>query len=274
MTDSPHLTPEEAARLVAFLPLDEREVLDHVLDCPPCRDRVVQLLADPAVPPAAAGPLPPEYAAVLDRLESGLAEETERMAAERSQAAAAVAGLLAAPAEERHERIRSEARLHTLAVAALLLEKTAALAVSEPEEAERLGLLALSVVARLDPVEVSQAAIGELMVRGWALLSRARWQRGDWVAVREAIEHAEEVLVMQGYLTKRSGFRRAVAGLRQAERQMEEILTATAGALDLLVAPLLPRGAESAVESLGPPASGEAPRSRAVPRLAGDEPEN
>ncbi len=272
MTDSPHLTPEEAARLVAFLPPDEREVLEHVLGCPACRDRVVQLLADPPVPPAA-GPLPPEYAAVLDRLESGLAEEAERLAAERSQAEAAVAGLLAAPAEERHQRIQSEARFRTLAVAALLLERTAALAVSEPEEAEQLGMLALSVVARLDSVEVPHVAIGELMVRGWALLSRARWQRGDWVAVREAIEHAEEVLVMQGYLTKRSGFRRAVAGLRQAERQMEEILTATARALDLLVAPLLPRDAESAAESLGP-APGEAPRSRAVPPLPEDEPEN
>lgn len=239
MSGTAHLAPGQASRLIAYLPLPEREPLRHALACGACRECLQRGLVDAPSLATSDLRLPPEYAEVIDRIQAGLQEATERMSAERVQAEAAVAGLLAAPAEIRRRRIRRETRLRTLPVAALLLERTLALLSAAPEEAENLALLALYVLGQLDPEGAPSAVVGELKVRAWALVAGACWQSADWLAVREALEHAEEVMVIEGHTTKRVGFRRAVAALRLAERQVEEALGAAAGALTLLLGPLL-----------------------------------
>ncbi len=238
-SESSHLTAVEASRLVAYLPSRERALLAHALHCPACQDLLDRPRLDVAFPSAPGRPFPPDYTAVLDRLEAGLCEATERIACERSQAEAAVAALLATPPEDRRKRIRHEVRFRTVSVAALLLERTPATAIAAPEEAENLALLALYVLSQLDPEDMPSMIVGELKVRGWALLARASWSRGDWRAAREALEHAEEVMVAEGYPAKRVGFRRAVAALRAVERQLEGTFQTAARAVDLVLGPLL-----------------------------------
>ncbi len=251
MNGAGHLRVGEAPRLIAYLPERERTHLAHVLSCGDCHDRVKRLLAAvPSPPPeptcggtgSGGAPGGAGYAAVLDRVEAGLAATAEQVAAERSRAADAVTVLLLLPPDMRRRRVRCEPQFRTLAVATLLLE-CAFEAVAAPDEAENLALLALSIAARLDPTEAPSFLVGELKVHAWSLVALACRLRGDWRLVREALEAAEEAMVFEGYCLRRTGFRRALACLRLAERRVEAARAAAARAVDRLLGPLVERAA-------------------------------
>lgn len=251
MSGASHLASTDAVRLLAFLPTRERALLDHLLACPACRQHVQEILAAAPGPPAPEPPLDPEYAEAVERVRAGIDEAAERLETERLHAEAAVAGLLATAPGKRRKRIRSEARLRTLPVAHLLIDRALAVASSNPAEAEHLALLGLFTLGRLDPDEAPGLAMAEVKVRGWAVVGRSCWQRGDWRAAREALECAEEVMVTEAYLSRRVGFRRSLAALRLVERRVEEAHALAGRAVDVLLAPLLgERGRLMAVTQL------------------------
>ncbi len=232
---SDHLTAGEPARIAAFLPARERALLGHALDCPPCGDRVGHLLA--LEPPTELGDRLPteEYGEALDRLAASLEELAERVAAERALAEPAVTALLALPAAERRKRVRAEARFRTLPVAYLLLDHALSQVEAAPEESENLALLAVYVLGKLDPEQTPATLAAELKVRGWAVVAKSCWMRGEWLAVREALEYAEEIMVSEGYVTRRVGFRRVLAALRLIERRVHEAVAVGGRAVDLLL---------------------------------------
>ena len=239
MSEDPHLGLAEPARLVAYMPPRERESLAHALDCAACRERVLQVIAAVPEAPPPEGPLTPVYAAVVDRLAAGLTEATERLEGQRAEAEAVVVSLLATRVGKRRTRIEAEARFRTLAVATLLLDRAIQRSSPSPRDAEDLALLAVFTLDQLDPEEAPAMLAGELKVRGWAVVARSCWVRGDLPAAREALDRAEEIMVMDGFLTEREGFRRAVAGLRLLERRSNAVFAAAARALNLLLGPLL-----------------------------------
>ncbi|HEX5759121.1 MAG TPA: hypothetical protein VF121_08000 [Thermoanaerobaculia bacterium] len=239
MSEDPHLGLGGPARLVAYLPPRERGPLAHVLECAACRERVRQVIAAVPEAPQPEGPLTPDYAAVVDRVVAGLAEATERVEGQRAEAEAAVTALLATPEGRRRTRIDAEARFRTLAVATLLLDRAIQRSSASPRDAEDLALLAVFTLDQLDPDEAPALLAGELKVRGWAIVARACWARGDLPAAREALDRAEEIMVMDGFLFKRVGFRRAIAALRLLERRSNAVFAAAARALNLLLGPLL-----------------------------------
>jgi hypothetical protein len=161
------------------------------------------------------------------------------MEAQRAEAEAAVTDLLGTRDGRRRTRIEAEARFRTLPVATLLLDRAIQRAPESPRGAEDLALLAVFTLDQLDPEEAPAMLAGELKVRGWALVARVCWVRGDLPAAREALDRAEEIMVMDGFLTQREGFRRAIAALRLLERRSDAVFAAAARALNLLLGPLL-----------------------------------
>jgi hypothetical protein len=240
VTEDPHLGRGEGQHLLAYLPTRERKLLEHALGCSRCQVRLHQVLElepEPLLPSVLMGS---EYGAVVDQVEAGLAEAAERLDAEREQAEAAVEHLLGLAPDARRLRIRAEARFRTVPVAHLLVTQAMAAAAESPEESRDLAVLALFTLGELSAEQGPAEAAGELKVRAWAVVTRAAWVRGEWNLVRDALECAEEVMVTEGFITRRAGFRRAVARLRLAERRTEATVAAAARAVDELLRPFFP----------------------------------
>ena len=237
---SPHLRAGEPMHLVAYLPTRERKLLEHALGCTRCQARLHRALELEPEPQPPVQPLDPEYGAIVAQVEAGLAEAAERLAAERTHAEAAVEQVLGLPPGARRPRIQAEARFRTVSVAHLLVDRAIASAAESPDDSQHLALLALFTLGELAAEQGPALAVGELKVRAWAVITRAAWVRGDWNLVRDALECAEEVMVTEGFLRSRAGFRRAVARLRLAERRTETTVAAAAHAVDALLRPFFP----------------------------------
>ena len=160
--------------------------------------------------------------------------------AEREQTEAAVEHLLGLPPDTRRLRIRAEARFRTVPVAHLLVVAGDGGRGGLPEASRDLALLALFALGELSAEQGPAEAAGELKVRAWAVVVRTAWVRGEWTLVRDALDCAAEVMVTEGFITRRAGFRRAVARLRLAERRTEATVAAAARAVDALLRPFFP----------------------------------
>ena len=240
MIADPHLSPVEARHFLAFLPPPQQVALGHVLECKTCRQL---LLADLGPPPAApAKPLLTrhDYSEIWSGVLANLDEFVQQAAAEREGAEAAVAELLPLPDEERRRRIEQEARLRSVAIANLLLDRSFAASRKDPAEGEELALLAVFLLGHLAGDRTPAQLVHELRARGWALVAHACWIAADWPGMREALERAEQALAAAGYSTKRLGFRRTMAAFRLTERRIEEAFELLTNAVELLVGSLLP----------------------------------
>jgi hypothetical protein len=269
-----HLGPLEIRRLLGYLPMREQVFLFHVTECPICRTAVQQALAPPAGAPTPAPSKGADYSEIWTGLAAGLEETIERVAGERQVAEAVLAELLAIPADQRAGRIRREARFRSLSVAYLLFERSLAASATSTEEAEALAVLGIFLLGQLDSEQAPQLLVHELKARGWALVAYAEYLAGDWAAVREAIEHADEALAEAGYLVECPGIRRLVAKIRLSERQAGELFELVAQAVHLLLRALVgeapwPLPSEAPASDAG----GEATPGEPSPKLL-DEKEN
>ncbi|HEX5759951.1 MAG TPA: hypothetical protein VF121_12235 [Thermoanaerobaculia bacterium] len=244
--DDLHLRPLEADQFLAFLPPPQQVALGHVLECATCRQLLLDKLGPPAAAPAAARPERPDYTAMWPRVFAHAEEIARRAAAEREAADPALAELLPLRDEERRERVQQEARLRSVAVANLLLERSFAAAREDPAEGEELALLALLILGLLAPEQAPAQLVAELRARGWALVAHACWINADWPGAREGLERSEQALAEAGYATKRLGFRRTMAAFRLTESRIEEAFQLLSSAVEALLACLLPapEGAE------------------------------
>ena len=230
-----HLRSADAEVLLAYLSERQRARLAHLLaGCVRCQTLVKTLLQ----PPVSAAPrrTADEQADELYRAADFLHASARQLEADADRAEAAVEDLLAAPARERRRRIRSEVRFQSLTVACRLLHRAFAAGIVAPAKVERLALLALAVLARLDPEAVPSLAIGEMTADCWALVARARWEREDWPGVRAALDAAEAAMVEHGSLAPWPEFRAAVRALRVVERRLAEAVAAGAHTLHMLLA--------------------------------------
>jgi hypothetical protein len=239
VTEPAHLGPAEVRRLLGYLPLREQVFLFHVTECSLCQSTVRRLLVPPAEMARGFGAEAADYSEIWAGLAAGLDEMIERVTAERQAAEALLAELLAIPSGERPARIRREARYRSLSVAYLLFEASLAASATNAEEAENLALLGIFLLGQLDREQTPQLLVHELTARGWALVANACYLSGDWAAVREAIEQADEALAEAGYLVARPGIRRLVAQIRLSERQAGELFELVARAVNLLVRALV-----------------------------------
>ncbi len=262
-----HLLAGEIRRLASYLLRQELASLLHALGCEACRDSARRLLAPPEPPqPSSSGRARSfDYSGIWEALEAGRAEAVERVAAERWAAGPAIEELLELPPREREARIREEARFRTLPVAARLFERSLAVSADDLGAAESLARLGTFLLDRLDPGREPRLLVHELRARGWALVAQACFLSGDWRAVREAIENADQALFEAGFVVKRAGIRRLVAAIRLSERQAEEVFELVGRAIKLLLRALL--GEPFAGTVTAPPAlAARADRAPASPR--------
>jgi hypothetical protein len=232
-----HLLPAQIEGLVLRLSVRQQLFLLHLTECPICQLWTHDFLAPSQVPEASTVRPPADYSQVWGRLAAAREEAVERVASERQQAEGAVAALLALPFEERCPAIREEARFRTVPVAWLLLERGSAAA--KAQEAEDLTLLGIFTLGQIGHEHAPPSLLAELKARGWALVAKGSWARGDWPATREALERADEALRGVGYVAKAPGIRRAVAATRLTERAVEQLFALTQTAVQLLLQALL-----------------------------------
>ena len=92
---------------------------------------------------------------------------------ERAEAPALCSRLLALPAEQQEETLRTDARFHTWGVCEVLLERSLAAAEADAAESGRLAALVLTAAALLDEALHVAPVVQDLEARAWALLGEA-----------------------------------------------------------------------------------------------------
>lgn len=152
-------------------------------------------------------------------LAAARAEAAARLAVEREAAHAAVAQLLAQPPAERRRRIRDEARFRTVAVAALLLERSFAVAAEDPDLGGELALLAVEVLGQVDRERERPRLVAELEAWAWGLAAYACWVAVRWNAAIEALQQAETRLAGAGHGTPALDLRRPPRPFRETARE-------------------------------------------------------
>lgn len=196
---------------------------------------------------------PRDLAEVWTPLAAAHAAAAERVAAEGTSADSAVADLLSLPEEERRRRLGEEARLRTVAVAGLLLQRSREAAGDSPDLGEELALLAADVLDRLDPGTESPVFVAELQACAWGLVAYARWLGQRWDGVVEALEQAEARLVGAGHDPSGYGFGRTLATLRRAERDAARSVVRLTEAVLILLRRLDEVAEQAAAERQPPP---------------------
>ncbi|HEX5758957.1 MAG TPA: hypothetical protein VF121_07155 [Thermoanaerobaculia bacterium] len=100
--------------------------------------------------------------------------------------------LLRHPHAERLRVIQSRHEFRTAPLCAALLEKSYELLARDAEEAERLALLAITLLPELKAPGIGPMLLAELAARAWCLVADARRRRGIHDDAEEAFAEAAE----------------------------------------------------------------------------------
>lgn len=98
------------------------------------------------------------------------------------------------PPEIRRARVEQEARFHTWALCELLLERSRAVAPSDPAAALEAAELGLLISERLNPAELPAAAIASAQARAWGHLGNAKRIFADYREAERCFAEAERKL--------------------------------------------------------------------------------
>lgn len=176
----------------AAFPEDREECLEHLLECPECRNRLRLLLHSEANDPAAkVVPLVPQVSLV--KYDPGLARISKRLcriqsayAKERAEAHGLFSELSQHPHEKRPLIVRNSPRFHTWGFCELLLRHGWEETFREAVAGEGLALLALEVLDCLDPGYYGGEALEDLRARAWAYVANSRRVKADLRGSEEA----------------------------------------------------------------------------------------
>ncbi len=199
-------------------------LLQHVLTCPPCKERVLELLAERPVPAREAAEADDARAVgpLLMRLEAstpGLLETLETYAAE----AAELCSQLADAPERRRFLLAQTRKFRSLPLASLLLVKSWAAAADEPEMSEGLARLALLVGSQTYPAAQEQVARA-VRTRALVLMANALRLLGDREAAERHFLKAAAHLGDFYFTSDRAFYSRMLALLRQDQGDLDEAI--------------------------------------------------
>jgi hypothetical protein len=136
--------------LLLSLGPEQDGLLDHLVRCEGCRDRVQALRERQRTTKVLGWPIDP-YAEAMDRSEPNVDAHSRALARERAQAPSLFVELTAFPVTQRSLIVRNDPRFRTWGLFELMVERSLELAVRDSGYAEELGLLALRLSERLDP---------------------------------------------------------------------------------------------------------------------------
>ncbi len=173
----------------------------HLLICSSCEERLIGLLPERNVPFASVldGKAPSNLPAVREAVlfpdfGAAVAHQGGRIEEQRLRAPALWSELAALAPETRRFWVEQDRRFHTWALCELLLERSQALAPSEPAEALAAAEMALAIALRLPLGELPQAAIASAQTRAWGHLGNARRIFADYREAERCFEKAERRL--------------------------------------------------------------------------------
>jgi tetratricopeptide (TPR) repeat protein len=219
--------PNELAleELLCSLGSDHQTILDHLTRCEACRrkirvlrERLNQQMKMPG------WPVDP-YAEVLDRSQPEIDAHSRALARERAQAPALFVELTGYPITQRDLMIRNDPRFRTWGLFELLVERSLELAVRDSGYAEELGLLALRLSDRLDPLIYDARLTEDYRGRAWSHIGNARRVRSDLHGAEEAFENADACLRKGSQESvERAIFLDLKASLRRDQRRFDDAM--------------------------------------------------
>jgi tetratricopeptide (TPR) repeat protein len=216
-----HPNEERLGELVQSLGSDHQFLLQHLIQCEPCRDRLLRLACSGAGP---GRPSPKDYAQAFEAAARSLRNQAFSLAWEREAAAALLTELTSASAESR-EALLGDERFHTWGLFELLIDRAWETSLQDPALAQDLASLALRLSDRLSPALYRPELVEDLRARAWAYLGNARRLTSDLDGAEQAFANAA------AHLRKGTGdpIERAIlldreASLRRAQRRFAEAL--------------------------------------------------
>lgn len=216
---------DEQAEETLRLMVSTREwhtLLQHVLTCPPCKERVLELLAERPIPAREAAEARDARAVgpLLMRLEAstpGLLETLERQAEE----AAELCERLAEAPEQRRFLLAQTRKFRSLPLASLLLVESWETAADEPETSEDLERLAFLVGSQTYPAE--QASLARAVrTRAQVLRANARRLLGDREGAERCFLEAAAHLGDPYVTSNRAFYSRMLALLRRDQGDVDD----------------------------------------------------
>ncbi|HXU30137.1 MAG TPA: hypothetical protein VN851_06130 [Thermoanaerobaculia bacterium] len=191
----------------------------HLLICPTCEERLIGLLPQLGGPFGTAGdeletfgspqPRAAKTSRKTDRSRAaGRKKEPHRLPdlsvaigrqgaaieEERQKAPVLWAELSALQPEIRRAQVEQEGRFHTWALCELMLERSRAIAPSDPTAALEAAELALAIAERLNPEKLPSAAIASALARAWGHLGNAKRIFADYREAERCFTEAERKL--------------------------------------------------------------------------------
>lgn len=218
--------PAEVRECMGGLPERARVCMSHVLTCRRCQEVAAPMLrgeADLALEPRPAVSAL-DYSTLFPRLEARLRRAMPVVEAEKRDAKALVAELLSRPVHERRDLVAARKVFRSLAVADLLLDRSAETAGRLPFKAEELAATALTVAESLEPARYTVELIGRVRARAWALIGHARGARGEPDEAEAAFERAGRLLLDDLESLEAAAFCRLLATLRREQGKVHEAL--------------------------------------------------
>lgn len=217
-----HLTVE-TLRAVAEGEVQAHEVirglLDHLLAiCPECRRAWRQVVL-----PGRGRPGEPSYGGAFERALALARSRGPDLAKEKAAAPALVAELVQASEPEQVFLLSTDRRFLTWGVCDLLINESHQAAFEDPEVAETLAQLAISLGNRLQPRVYGIAFLSDVKALAWAYLGNAQRVRSDLRSAEQALQTAEELLAAgTGDALIRAQVLNLQASLLRDQRRFEE----------------------------------------------------
>jgi len=179
--------------LVASPHSEPQEILDHLINCADCRNRLHSLirpnpsgLAARVVPVDWRGGTPASYEPVLDKVSRSLHGIESVYGRERADALNLFSELIHHPAERQVLIVRNSTRFHTWGLCELLLRRSREQNFLDAALGENLALLALEVLDHLSPVDYGAESLEDLRALAWACVGNSRRVKSDLRGAEDA----------------------------------------------------------------------------------------
>jgi tetratricopeptide (TPR) repeat protein len=172
---------------------EPEEVLDHLISCEKCQQRLKALLRpQPSLVAGRVGPgIRPqrgtyEYDPALDRVARSMQGLQQSYEMERAQAVALLPELLAQPLDRRLLLLRNSPRYQTWSLGQLLLRRSREQNFQDASLGESLALLALEVLEHLDVSYYGRESVEDLRARAWGYVANSRRIKADLRGAEQA----------------------------------------------------------------------------------------
>lgn len=229
--------PNELAleELLLSLGPDQDGLLDHLTRCEGCRRRIQELRERRRSTKVLGWPIDPD-AEAMDRSVPEVNAHSRALARERAQAPSLFVELTAYAITQRDLIVRNDPRFRTWGLFELLVERSLELAVRDSAYAEELGLLALRLSDKLDPLVYDARLIDDYRGRAWAHIANARRVRSDLRGAEEGFEQADTHLRKGSQESvERAIFLDLKASLRRAQRRFDEAVKLLRRAVSIFI---------------------------------------